>query len=82
VQLAPLLPPQKPRTGRPAKPHRVVVEGILWALPPWWRWWRAGGGARFTTVNGAAFRSDHSSTLLLRARNRSVQQPTLNAGLR
>ena len=37
-QLAPLLPPQKPRTGRPAKPHRPVVEGILWALrtgAPW-----------------------------------------------
>jgi transposase len=37
-QLAPLLPPQKPRTGRPAKPHRTVVEGILWALrtgAPW-----------------------------------------------
>jgi transposase len=38
AQLAPLLPPQKPRTGRPAKPHRTVVEGILWALrtgAPW-----------------------------------------------
>ena len=38
AQLAPLLPPQKPRTGRPAKPHRLVVEGILWALrtgAPW-----------------------------------------------
>ena len=38
AQLAPLLPPQKPRTGRPAKPHRAVVEGILWTLrtgAPW-----------------------------------------------
>ncbi|HVG97597.1 MAG TPA: IS5 family transposase [Chloroflexota bacterium] len=38
AQLAPLLPPQKPRTGRPAKPHRTIVEGILWALrtgAPW-----------------------------------------------
>ena len=37
-RLRPLLPPQKPRTGRPAKPHRPVVEGILWALrtgAPW-----------------------------------------------
>ena len=36
--LAPLLPAQKPRTGRPAKDHRVVVEGILWILrtgAPW-----------------------------------------------
>lgn len=38
AQLAPLLPPQKPRTGRPAKAHGTVVEGILWALrtgAPW-----------------------------------------------
>jgi len=30
ARLAPLLPPQKPRTGRPAKDHRTVVEGICW----------------------------------------------------
>jgi transposase len=33
-----LLPPQKPATGRPAKDHRTVVEGILWQLAtgtPW-----------------------------------------------
>jgi len=38
AQLVPLLPPQKPCTGRPAKPHRTIVEGILWALrtgAPW-----------------------------------------------
>jgi transposase len=38
AQLAALLPPQKPRTGRPAKDHRTVVEGILWTLrtgAPW-----------------------------------------------
>jgi transposase len=37
-RLAPLLPPQRPRTGRPAKAHRAVVEGILWVLrtgAPW-----------------------------------------------
>jgi len=36
--LAPHLPPQKPGTGRPAKDHRTVVEGILWRLrtgAPW-----------------------------------------------
>ena len=33
-----LLPPQKPRTGRPAKDHRTVLNGILWILhtgSPW-----------------------------------------------
>jgi transposase len=36
--LAPLLPPQKPRPGRPAKDHRTVLNGILWILrtgAPW-----------------------------------------------
>lgn len=28
-QIRPLLPPQKPATGRPAVDHRLVVEGIL-----------------------------------------------------
>jgi transposase len=37
-QLAPLLPPQKPRVGRPGHPHRRIVNGILWILAtgaPW-----------------------------------------------
>ena len=37
-RLRPLLPPQNPRTGRPAKDHRTVLEGILWVLrtgAPW-----------------------------------------------
>ena len=29
-QLRPLLPPQKPQTGRPATDHRLIVEGMLW----------------------------------------------------
>ncbi len=29
-RLRPLLPPQKPRTGRPNKDHRTVVNAILW----------------------------------------------------
>ena len=37
-QLAPLLPAEKPRTGRPNRDHRRVVNGILWVLKtgaPW-----------------------------------------------
>ena len=37
-RLRPLLPPQKPRTGRPNKDHRTVINGILWVLrtgSPW-----------------------------------------------
>ena len=37
-RLAPLLPPQRPETGRPAKDHRSVVNAILWRLrtgAPW-----------------------------------------------
>src|ERR671916_491167 len=37
-KLRPLLPPQKPRTGRPAHDHRTVLDGILWVLrtgSPW-----------------------------------------------
>jgi transposase len=31
-QLRPLLPPQKPQTGRPSVDHRLVVEGMLWII--------------------------------------------------
>jgi putative transposase of IS4/5 family DUF4096 len=31
-QLRPLLPPQKPWTGRPAVDHRLIVEGMLWVV--------------------------------------------------
>ena len=37
-RLRPLLPPQQPRTGRPNKDHRTVLDGILWILrtgSPW-----------------------------------------------
>lgn len=30
ARLAPLLPPQKPRTGRPAHDHRTMLAGMLW----------------------------------------------------
>ena len=38
ARLAPLLPPQKPKTGRPNTDHRLVLEGMLWLLrtgAPW-----------------------------------------------
>src|SRR5262252_3935526 len=37
-RLQPLLPPQKPKTGRPAAEHRRLLNGILWLLrtgAPW-----------------------------------------------
>jgi transposase len=37
-KLSPLLPPEKPRTGRPAKNHRLIVNAILWIVrtgAPW-----------------------------------------------
>jgi transposase len=37
-RLHPLLPPQKPQTGRPAVDHRRILNGILWILrtgAPW-----------------------------------------------
>ncbi len=37
-RLHPLLPPQKPPTGRPSKDHRTVLSAILWILrtgAPW-----------------------------------------------
>ncbi len=37
-RLEPLLPAQKPKTGRPGKDHRTVINGILWVLrtgAPW-----------------------------------------------
>src|SRR3712207_3937454 len=30
ARLHPLLPPQKPHTGRPAVDHRRIINGILW----------------------------------------------------
>ena len=38
TRLAPLLPPQRSRTGRPAHDHRRIVNGMLWILrtgAPW-----------------------------------------------
>ncbi|MFN2383176.1 MAG: IS5 family transposase [Gemmatimonadota bacterium] len=38
ARLHPLLPPQRPRTGRPPHDHRTILSGILWVLrtgAPW-----------------------------------------------
>jgi len=38
ARLEPLLPPQKPHTGRPNEDHRRIINGILWILrtgAPW-----------------------------------------------
>ena len=32
ARLAPLLPPQRPPTGRPRNDHRAVLGGILWVV--------------------------------------------------
>jgi transposase len=37
-RLEPLLPPERPPTGRPNHPHRTILNGILWVLrtgAPW-----------------------------------------------
>lgn len=38
ARIGPLLPPQRPRTGRPARDHRTILSAILWVLrtgAPW-----------------------------------------------
>ena len=38
ARLQPLLPPQKPKTGKPSLDHRRIINGILWILrtgAPW-----------------------------------------------
>jgi transposase len=49
-RIRPLLPPQKPKTGRPNKDHRTVVNAVLWIdrtgapwrdLPPEYGPWRS-----------------------------------------
>jgi hypothetical protein len=32
ARIAPLLPPQRPPTGRPNRDHRTIVAGILWVM--------------------------------------------------
>lgn len=37
-RLAPFLPPERPKVGRPSRPHREMVDAVLWVLAtgsPW-----------------------------------------------
>src|SRR5437016_4640959 len=52
-RLPPLLPPQKPKTGHPAKDHRLVLTGILWVLRTGAPWRAAPPGARRPLARGA-----------------------------
>jgi hypothetical protein len=38
AQIAPLLPPQRPPTGRPATNHRQILEGMLWVMQAGTSW--------------------------------------------
>lgn len=37
-RIQPLLPLQKPKTGRPAHDHRCIVSGILWVKRTGYPW--------------------------------------------
>lgn len=59
-RLGPLLPPQKPGTGRPAKSHRTVLEVTLWIdrtgapwrdLPPEYGPWQTAATRFYRWVN-------------------------------
>jgi transposase len=54
-RLSPLLPPQRLRTGRPARDHRTVLSAILWAasatsLDTWTRCSVGGKGCSYPAV--------------------------------
>jgi transposase len=53
MQLAPVLPPQKPATGRPAHDHRRILEGMLWVM-------RTGSAWRFLPEQFGPWQTIHS----------------------
>ncbi|HLI57931.1 MAG TPA: transposase [Actinomycetota bacterium] len=38
ARIAGLLPPQKPKTGRPNTDHRLILAGILWVIQTGYSW--------------------------------------------
>jgi transposase len=58
ARLLPLLPPQKPARGRPAKDHRTVVNGILWIARTGagWRDLPADAGVCWKTASSRFYR--------------------------
>lgn len=38
ARIVPLLPPQRPPTGRPASNHRQIIEGMLWVMQTGTSW--------------------------------------------
>jgi len=38
ARIVPLLPPQRPPTGRPATNHRQIIEGMLWVMQAGTSW--------------------------------------------
>ena len=63
-RLLPLLPPQKPSRGRPAKDHRTVVNAILWIARTGagWRDLPADAGVSWKTASSRFYRWTASGT--------------------
>lgn len=53
ARIAPRLPPQKPRTGRPAHDHRTILAGMLWVV-------RTGVAGRDVPVHFGPWETIHS----------------------
>jgi hypothetical protein len=53
ARIAPLLPPQHPRTGRPNHDHRTILGGILWVM-------RTGSAWRDLPVHFGPWETVHS----------------------
>lgn len=81
-RLRPLLPPQKPNTGRPSNDHRQVLNGMLWILrtgAPWRDLPTAYGS--WPTVSGRFYRWRKSglwSEILQRLQQQADQEGRIN----
>ena len=70
ARIAPLLPPQKPPTGRPAHDHRTIVAGIFWVI-------RTGASWRELPTQFGPWQTIH--TRYQRWRTTGIWQQILNA---